>query len=298
MDSNVRSCAGDGFDVSPGMNAAATDSFRYMTGYKIECIRACGKTLACCTLPRLFIWNLCTKELVHEIKKTVRITSIVFWNSEPFFVSSRALHDKKLQTVTDLEFLSAILVVENSLVAVGKKYFTVFSGEEITRKEHGLDYGVCTRAILVGKLVYASFENGKLVRISNVLGETKVSELVYVKEPITSIQLFLESIAACTLDSKLLLVDPSTGNFVFTRVKGELRKVISIGPYILLLDCRERLMVFDSSLSFAGILSECVVDVDVEEDLLFVATTRRQIMQYDLSNRLTWLPNERLSPSS
>lgn len=273
------------------MNARTTDHFRYMTGYKIECIGASGRTLACCTLPRLFIWNVHTRELVHEARKTVRITGIVFWNSEPFFVSSRALHDKTLHTVADLEFMSALVVVENRLVAIGKKYFTVICGEETTRKEHGLDYGVCTGAILAGELVYASFENGKLLRISNVLEKAKVAVLAYVKEPIVSIQFFLERIAACTLDSKLLLVDPSTGDFVFTRAHGELRKVASAGPYILLLDCRERLMAFDSALSFVGIVCECVVDVDVEEGLLFVATTQRQVMQCELTSHLTLTRN-------
>lgn len=248
----------------------AGEVFRYMAGHRTECVRAEKGALVCCTNATVLVWDTRERALVARTGKSGRASGIVLWRGEVLLVLSRELRNASGDRVAALEFASQVLVVDGRLVAIGEKRVLVVGERE---KEHGLGSGVCTGAFLSGDCVYASFENGRVFEIRDVLGSFRARAVVSFRETVSSIDRAGDRVLAGIFDGKVAVVDRD-GGFVFTRVPGEVRRVASAGDDALVLLGDGSLLLFDSALRFVRVVDRGVVDVSVSGTAVFVATAR------------------------
>lgn len=249
---------------------AVAEVFRYMAGHRTECIGTGEGVLACCTGATVLVWNTWERTLLVQAGKAERATGVVLWRGEAVFVTARALHRASGAWIADVEFAAQAVVVRERLVAIGERSVLVVGRGTA---EHGLRSGVCTSAVHGNGLVYASFENGKIFEISDVLGAFRAREVVFFRETVSSLCLFRDKILAGVFDGKVAVVGLD-GDFVFARVPGEVRKVAALGDHAAVLCGDGALLVFDVGLRFQGRVCGDAVDVGVSGTALFVATAR------------------------
>lgn len=263
------------------MSLHFTEAFRYMAGSRVECVFVTHEEIICSTPYNVLVWNKGGKVLSEVYKPGLEVISIISYLKKLFLVTSKALYNIEMKKVADIEFSSCFLENLGLLFAVGQNYITIINKECVNKIKHTFKSGICTGIIQSGNFVYISFENGKIFKIKDISNISNFEDLVYFKESIINIVNISNKILVGMFDKKIAILSPESKEFIFTRVKNDIKKVDCLDNLILVLEVEGNLIIFDRLFKFLELLGDNIADFKVSGTSLIIANFDRQIIEYE-----------------
>lgn len=253
------------------MTAHATGISSYAAAHAVECVRAVGTRVVCCTRCDVVVWDAETGATLSKTKKT-GAARIAVLGVDAFVAVAKTLFTSAMEKVADLEFAASFAELGDVLAIFGEENAVIFDGRASKSAPHGLRSGICTGALARDGAVFASFENGKVFEIADVRTALRAREIAHFRASVISLGSVADRILVGIFDGKVALLDKN-GKFVFARICGEVKKVAALGTAVLVLS-GESLLVFDVSLRFLRAI-DAVADFDACSGALLVATAKR-----------------------
>ncbi|CAD25457.1 hypothetical protein [Encephalitozoon cuniculi GB-M1] len=277
-------------------------SFTYRNEGSVQAFGSKENTLLVATPGKLVEWDRTRRRVAKEVPVDMEVTDVKDFNGHWVLLSKSSvglLSGSKVEEVTTKGPLDASVVYRDRFLLVGDKEITVIAAMEesveVRRTRLASDNGVCTCGVAATNKLFLSFENGKVFvveepKVTEILAgrasEMRMDEfqcLIFLKEPIVSINLLGDVLVVSLFNKKVLALSLETKEASFTELLYDIKASATWNNLIVVCDSRNNVIFLTQGLevTYGNCLKEEICNILTDGPRLIIGFKVGVVKEYE-----------------